>query len=158
MLDHMTMAELDALESPLVEVPLFYVEPTPDKPLDPRKWPEEFRQREFVAYVRRKHPGIILSSFANEGKRGARLAAKMKGQGLLAGMADLTCIWDGGTAFIEFKGWQASGRPGKLSAQQIETLNRIHRNGHPVGCFFTATAALDFLRRCGAPIPERGSV
>ena len=149
---------LDALESPLREEPEFYCEPVPAKPADPRKWPEEFRQREFVAYVRRKYPDIILSSFANEGKRGPRLAAKMNGLGLLAGMADVTCIWDGGAAYLEFKGWQASGRPGRLSPQQVQTLNRIHRNGHPVGMFFTATAALDFLRRAGAPMPERAPV
>lgn len=149
MAEYTTFADL---ESPLVEEPLFYVEPVPEKPTDPRKWPEEYRQREFVAYVRKRYPDIILSSFANEGKRGKRLAARMKGLGLLAGMADITCIWDGGSAYLEFKGWQASGRPGKLSVQQIETLNRIHRNGHAVGCFYSARTALDWLRSLGAPV------
>ncbi len=154
--DHITMAELDALESPLVEPPLFFVEPVPEKPDDKSKWPEEYRQRALVSYVRKHAPSVIVSSFANEGKRGLRLAAKMKGQGLLAGMADLTFIWDGGAAYVEVKGFDARGTPGKLSPQQVATLNRIHRNGHPVGCFYTATAALGFLRRLGAPIPERG--
>lgn len=149
MVDIATFAEL---ESPLVEEPLFPVEKPGKPPLDPRTWPEEFRQREFVAYVRRKYPEIVLSSFANEGKRGKRMAAKMKGLGLLAGMPDTAILWDGGMAFIEWKGWTSAGRPGRLSAQQIDTCNRIHRNGHAVACFFSARSALEWLRELGAPI------
>lgn len=141
-----------ALETPLDEKPLFYVEQPGKPPLDPRTWPEEFRQREFVSYVRRKYPQLVLSSFANEGKRGPRMAAKMKGLGLLAGMPDTVVLWDGGMAFIEWKGWDASGRAGRLSVQQIETCNRIHRNGHAVACLFSARTALEWLREQGAPI------
>lgn len=145
-------AMLDAMETPLDQAPLFPVEKPSKPPLDPRTWPEEFRQREFVSYVRRKYPRIVLSSFANEGKRGMRMAAKMKGLGLLAGMPDTVLLWDGGMAFIEWKGWTAAGRPGTLSAQQIDTCNRIHRNGHKVACFFSARPALEWLRGLGAPL------
>lgn len=148
------MGAFDHLDTPFRETPLFPVEAPGKPPLDPRKWSEEFRQREFVAYVRRKHPGIVLSSFANEGKRGLRMAAKLKGQGLLAGMPDTILLWDGGMAMIEWKGWTAAGRAGKLSEQQIFTCNRIHRNGHAVACFYSAKTALDWLRSLGAPVSE----
>lgn len=143
-----TFADLERCD----EKPLFYVEQAGEKPDDPRRWPEAYRQTEFVSYVRRKWPSVVISSFANEGKRGKRMAAKMKGMGLLAGMPDTVIVWDGGMAFIEWKGWAASGAAGKLSQQQIETCNRIHRNGHPVACFFRAQTALNWLRGLGAPL------
>lgn len=143
-----TFADLEAAD----ETPLFFVEPRGDKPADPTTWPEAWRQTEFVSYLRRKYPSVVVSSFANEGKRGQRMAAKMKGMGLLAGMPDTVVIWDGGMAFLEWKGWDARGQAGKLSQQQVETCNRIHRNGHPVGCFYRGKVAIDWLRGLGAPL------
>ena len=153
MADFTTFADL---ESPLYAEPLFYVEPHGKAPDDTRRRPEAFRQESFVAYLRKTSPGITPASFANEGKRSTYAAGKLKKGGLAPGMPDICCIWDGGWAFIEFKGFTASGQPGKLSPAQIDACNKIHRNGHPVACFFTATAALDWLRGLGAPV--RGTV
>lgn len=146
------LAHFADLDGGLDAVPEFLVEQPGKPPLDPRTWPEEFRQSEFVAYVRRKHRSMVVSSFANEGKRGKRMAAKMKGLGLLAGMPDTVLLWDGGCAFIEWKGWDATGRAGKLSPQQIDTCNKIHRNGHKVACLYSARTALAWLRDLGAPL------
>lgn len=148
------MTDWDALETPLTEKPLFMVERPGKPPADPRKWPEAYRQKAFVAFIRKTAPGIIVASFANEGKRGLGQASKMKAQGLSAGMPDIVAMWDGGWAFCEFKGFSAAGRAGSLSVNQSEACNRIHKIGHSVACFFTAEAALDWLRALGAPIPS----
>ena len=143
------------LESPLEEQPLFYVEPHGKPPVDPKLWPEDFRQKSFVAFIRKHAPAVVVSSFANEGKRTVRNGQRMKALGMTPGMPDICTIWDGGTAFLEFKGFSADGRPGRLSQQQIATLNRIHRNGWSAGCFFTASRAIDWLADLGAPVPRR---
>lgn len=147
-------AALDALEQ--ADGPLFYCQPAPVPPEDRAKWPEAYRQAAFVAWIRKNNPDMVVFSIANEAKRSTFAGQRMKRTGLTPGMADIACLWDGGMAFIEFKGFDKTGRPGKLSAQQVETLNRIHRNGHPVAMFYTAEAARGWLRDLGAPI--RGTI
>lgn len=143
-----TFADLERAD----ETPLFYVEPIPARPDDKAKWPEHYRQSAFVTYLRKKAPAIQAFSIANERRCGTFHGQKLKQAGLTPGVPDVCCLWDGGMAFCEFKGFDARGTAGKLSIQQVETCNRIHRNGHPVGCFYTATAALDWLRGLGAPL------
>lgn len=143
-----TFADLERAD----EQPLFYVEPIPARPDDKSKWPEHYRQSSFVAHIRKRAPGIEAFSIANERRCGTFQGRKLKQAGLTPGTPDVCCLWDGGWAFAEFKGFDAKGTAGKLSIQQIETCNRIHRRGHPVGCFYTATAALDWLRGLGAPL------
>lgn len=147
----------DEMESPLVAEPMFPIEPRPALPDDPAKWSEEYRQRSFVAWMRKHHPEIITASIANEAKRSTFGGARKKSAGLTPGMPDIVVVWDGGMAFVEFKGATKSGQWGRLSQPQIEVCNKIHRNGHPVGCFFTATGALEWLRSVGAPIDGVGA-
>lgn len=144
------------LESPLAPAPLFPVEQPGERPADKTKWSEDYRQRSFVAWLSKNHPEVIVFSITNEGARGVFHGKRLKQRGLLPGAPDICVLWNGGWAFIEFKGWAANGTPGKLSTAQIETCNRIHRNGTPVGCFFRADSALAWLRELGAPI--RGAV
>jgi hypothetical protein len=144
--------EWDALETPLEVQPVFPVEAPGQKPEDKTRWPESYRQRSFVAWMRKNHPGIIVASIANEGRRSTFSGQRMKAQGLTPGMPDIVVLWDGGMAFVEFKGFAANGQAGKLSPAQIAACNKIHRNGHPVACFFRAESALKWLRSIGAPL------
>jgi len=58
------------------------------------------------------------------------------------------------TAWIELKGYDASGRAGKLSQEQIDWGNTMVRLGHHVACFFDPYAAVAWLRDRGFPIRE----
>lgn len=146
------MTAFDHLED-APAVPLFPVEPVPPRPDDKTKWPEHYRQSSFVAHIRKRAPSVLAFSNANEGVRSTNGGKRMKQAGLTPGVPDCTILWDGGIAFAEFKGFYASGAPGKLSEDQIRIGNKIHRNGWPVACFYTATAALAWLREQGAPVP-----
>lgn len=159
------MTDWNALESPLDPVPLFLVE-APGKPgTDPRLWPEAERQAAFISYLRRTSPKIIARAIRNEGKRGMYERRQMKRTGLLAGTFDTLILWDmadatsddcpRSVAMIEFKGFDKNGRPGKLSPQQIEFGNDLHKRGHAAACFYTASAAIDWLASLGAPIRGR---
>jgi hypothetical protein len=146
------------LESPLVEEPLFPVE-APDKE---RGLSELDRQAWLVTYIRRTSPKVLIYANANAAKRGFGAQRQVHKEGLLAGIPDLTVCWDVGDghapdgltiAFVEMKGWSKSG-PGKLSAQQIEIANRLHRMGVPVACFFSARSAIAWLISLGCPLRE----
>lgn len=159
MASHMTFAEL---ESSLEPDPEFYVEPIPAPGPDPKMWPEIQRQAAFIAYLRKTSPKIIARAIPNEGKRGFKEQHRIRKSGVVAGTFDTLIVWDTADSTIpdcalsmamcEFKGFDARGRAGKLSVQQIEFGNSLHQRGHAVACFYTATAALNWLASLGAPI------
>lgn len=142
--------------------PLFPVE-EPGKPgLDPRLWPELERQRAFIGFLRKTQPKIKAFAIPNAGKRGFKAQAQAKAEGLLAGVFDVFVYWSAAdsdqpatAAWIEWKGFDARGRPGKLSQAQIEHGNDLHRRGHKAACFYTVQAALDWLASLGAPVRGR---
>lgn len=151
----------DHLED-LPAVPLFPVE-KPAKPTgDPHMWPELARQKAFIAFMRKTQPSIEVHAIPNAGKRGLKAQAQAKAEGLKAGVFDLFIGWDVKhashnapctVAWIDFKGFDKNGRPGRLSASQIEWANRMKGLGYPVACFFTVKTALLWLRdELGAPI------
>lgn len=152
------------LETTLDPVPLFPVE-APGKPgPDPAMWPELARQKAFVGFMRKTQPHIEVHAIPNAGKRGFKAQAQAKAEGLKSGVLDLFIGWDIGLAspsapvtcaWIDFKGFDKNGRPGRLSANQIEWANAMHRKGFPVACFFTVKAALEWLASLGAPIRGR---
>ena len=157
------MVDFAELESPLKAEPLFYCEP-PGKPgPDPRLWPELERQRAFVAFMRKTQPHIECHAIPNAGKRGFAAQRQAKAEGLKSGVLDLFIGWDIAlgapgkptVAWLDFKGFDKSGRPGRLSANQIEWANAMHGKGFHVACFFTVKAALDWLASLGAPIRGR---
>lgn len=145
----------DDLETRLDEPPLFFVEQP-----DVRKDLSEIQRVEmFRKIMREKAPHLILYPNANAGKRNPLQA---KREGIVAGVFDYTVAWDiahstidtpATVSWIEFKGYDASGRAGKLSQAQIDWGNRMHRAGYRVACFFSAKSAVRWLREQGAPIP-----
>jgi hypothetical protein len=153
-------ASLDALESPLREAPEFPCE----KPDGRKDLPELDRQAWVVAYMRRSQPHIVCYATPNAAKRGFKAQSQAKKEGLLAGVFDLTFCWDVKHAedgrpticFAEMKGYDASGRVGKLSQEQIDWGNKMHRNGHAVACFFSAQSVIRWLAELGAPL--RGKI
>jgi len=120
------------------------------------------RQAWLVSYIRKTSPKVLIYANANAGKRGMGAQHQARKEGLLAGVPDLTVAWSTDDAYcagptvawIEVKGTDAKGHPGKLSAQQIETMNRLHRSGQAVACFFSAKSAIAWLRSLGCPIKE----
>lgn len=152
------MADFAHLESPLREEPEFPVEAPDGKRLS-----ELERQAWLVSYIRRTSPKVMVYANANAGKRGFGAQRQAHKEGLLAGVPDITVVWDiadshvpdGPTvAWIEMKGTDAQGRAGKLSDQQIECGNRLHRSGQKVACFFSAKSAIQWLRSLGCPLKE----
>ena len=159
--DNISLADLDALESPLIEEPLFEVE-VPGRPGDNKAlWPEEERQAAFVTFIGRTSPKLKVRAVRNEGRRGFKEQRQMKRTGLLAGTFDTFVYWDVADAtadcpqtlvWIEWKGFDARGRPGKLSQEQIRFGNDMTRKGFKVACFYTVVPALAWLAGLGAPI------
>lgn len=150
-------AIFDGLESPLTEEPLFPVE-APDGRKD---MPELDRQKAFVSWLRKKCPHIVVCAIPNAAKRGQKAMNQARAEGMVPGAFDTFVAWDyrqatkdapASVAFIEWKGYDARGSAGKLSPQQIDFGNRLHRQGHAVACFFSARTAIDWLRSLGAPI------
>lgn len=154
MADYATFADL---ESPLDPVPEFPVEAP-----DGVRMSELERQAWLISYIRKTSPKVLIYANANAGKRGVGAQRQAHKEGLLAGVPDLTCAWstedahcDGPTvAWLEIKGIDARGQAGKLSAQQIDICNKLHRSGQAVACFYSAKSAIAWLRSLGAPIRE----
>ena len=154
------MTMWDELEAPLDEKPLFLVEDW-KKLADPRRDLGELeRQGQFIAFMRKACPHMMVAAVPNAGKRGFKAQAQAKKEGLVAGAFDTLVTWDiahshpdcpATMAMIEWKGF-SSGRAGTLSRQQIEFGNRLHKQGHKVACFFSARSAIEWLRQLGAPI------
>jgi hypothetical protein len=77
----------------------------------------------------------------------------------------MACAWDVRAStipdcplsicYVEFKGYDKSGRPGKLSKAQIEWGNRMHERGHKVACFYSGKSAFEWLASLGAPVRGR---
>jgi len=156
----------DDLETPLDEAPLFLVEDW--KTLaDPRRDLGELeRQSQFVGFMKKACPHMMVAAIPNAAKRGFKAQRQAKQEGMVAGAFDTLVTWDvrdahpdcpATMAMIEWKGFSA-GRAGALTRQQIEFGNRLHKQGHKVACFFSARSAIEWLRQLGAPIKGKLSV
>lgn len=156
MRDYVTFADL---ESPLDATPLFLVE-APDGRKDLSELDRQVMFRKFAANLA---PAVLVWANANAGRRSPVQARK---EGVMAGVFDMTAAWDidastlpdcdVSTCFLEFKGYDKNGRPGKLSQAQIEWGNAMHLRGHKVACFFSGRSAFDWLASLGAPV--RGKI
>lgn len=140
-------------------VPLFPVE-APDGRKD---LPELERQAWVVSYIRRSQPHIVCWATPNAAKRGFKAQRQSKREGLLAGVFDLTFAWDvadgrgdATVCWAEMKGYDASGKAGKLTEAQVHWGNDMHGKGYAVACFFSAKSVIEWLVTLGAPI--RGSI
>ena len=126
--------------------PLFPVEP----PDGERHLTELDRVSAFRRLMHMHAPTVAFYPNANAGKRSRYQASR---EGIVAGVFDYTIAWAAPNAvWLEFKGYDASGRPGSLSGAQIEWGNRMARLGHRVACFFRPESALAWLASCGAPV------
>lgn len=152
------MSAFDHLESELYPEPLFPVE-APD---GRRDLSELARVKMFRTYLARLAPKVTAYPNANAGKRNP---VQARAEGIRAGIPDYTVFWNirdstlsdcpSSVAWVEMKGYSAAGRPGKLSPDQIEFMNILHRNGHNVACFYSGKSAFDWLASLGAPIAGR---
>jgi hypothetical protein len=122
-------------------------EPWPIEPKDKHPESEEQRQATFLRDLKRIAPAILVWSVPNAGKRSTWEARKAKREGMIAGCADLTILWRGGCAFIEWKSGKGDVRP-----NQAEMLNKLHRLGHHCCVARTSAWALTWLQEIGAPV------
>ena len=134
------------METPLDDVPRFLVEEP-----DGRKTLAELpRQVTFLSLMRMAGPTVEVRALPNAGKRNP---TKARQEGIKAGLFDLGCWWPGGGhAVVEMKGYDARGRAGSLSLEQIDFGNRMHDLGTPAACFFTPEKAVAWLASVGAPV------
>jgi hypothetical protein len=103
-------------------------------------------QVRYRAQMARLAPKVLLAGIPNAGKRSAWESRQRAKEGLVPGFPDMLALFDGRALGLEFK--SGTGQP---SDNQIETLNRLHRLGFPVGIFRSAETALDWTRQ---QIPE----
>lgn len=150
-----------ALETPLDEAPLFFVE----QPDGRKDLSELDRQVMFRKYLSNLAPAVMAYANVNSGKRGLKAQNQARKEGLRAGVFDMTCAWDidastipdraVSVCWVEMKGYNSAGQPGKLSRAQIEWGNAMVRKGHKVACFFSGKSAFDWMASLGAPIRGR---
>jgi hypothetical protein len=103
-------------------------------------------QVRYRVQMRNAAPSVMLVAVPNAGKRSAWEARQRMKEGMVKGFPDLLAMFDGRTLGLEFK--SGIGQP---SDAQIETLNRLHRLGFPVGIFRSAETAMEWTRQ---QIPE----
>ena len=87
-------------------------------------------------------PKALLVGIPNAGKRTAYETRQRSKEGLVRGFPDMLVMFGGRTLGLEFK--SGTGQPSDV---QIETLNKLHRLGFPVGIFRSAETALDWTRQ-----------
>lgn len=68
-----------------------------------RNYPEDALQKSVIEYIRLQYPHVLCFAVPNGGKRNPREAARLKSQGVLAGVSDLLIFWPGGMGAIELK-------------------------------------------------------
>lgn len=144
------------LETALDASPLFPVE----RPDGLKHLGELERVIEFRELIRTCTRGVRVHAIPNAAKRGFKAQAQAKKEGMVAGVFDLCVTWrphgnSRGVAWPEFKGYDASGRPGTLSQAQIDWGNDHFLMGHAVACFFSPERALEWLASHGVPVVGR---
>lgn len=87
---------------------------------------EHMEQREFVSWFRQRYKGVRIFAIPNGGARGIAAAARLKAEGVSAGVPDLYIpAWN---VWIEMK--RAKG--GVLSAKQKDWRDYLISCGHTV--------------------------
>lgn len=119
-------------------------------------FPEDNLQRSVVATLALS-PELRAVAVPNGGKRNVREAARLRAQGVRAGVSDLLVFWPPGrVAMIELKApGKVTGkkRPlASLSAEQLAWFGWAQINGFPVTVCDSVAGVEAFLRECGAPV------
>ena len=84
---------------------------------------EHAHQRALVAWFRQTYPGQTLFAIPNGGKRGPATAARLRAEGVMAGVPDL--FWLEAHCWIELK-----TPKGRLAPNQREFLGRAEASGY----------------------------
>jgi len=108
---------------------------------------EHSLQASVMEYLRfNMHPHAFVFAIPNAGKRSWQTAAKMKAEGLTAGVADICIMRPGGrVAWLELKIDNE-----KQSPEQIAFEQTCQRLGHVYCIARTFEDAIEILRRLGA--------
>lgn len=133
------------------ERPLFFCQPPDGR----RDWGETPRQNKLFKLMGDEAPDILGFPIPNAGKRNPN---KARLEHIMSGVFDTEWQWPGDSAHVEMKGYDARGRAGVLSENQILWGNRMHLMGKHVACFFDPVAAVDWLRRWGGPFNNRWGI
>lgn len=97
-------------------------------------------QKACVRWFRMQYPGLLIYANANGGRRSKIEAAIMQGEGVLAGIPDLTVVLPGAVLWVELKAPNVKAHGTHLQQAMIKKLNGL---GH----FATVVNSLeDFMR------------
>jgi hypothetical protein len=116
-----------------------------------RRHDEDDLQRATVTYLRLAAPDAVVWHTPNGGLRSPKVAARLKGLGVLAGFPDLA-VWHRGNLYL----LELKAARGVLSVAQRETQRRLTYNGAAVVTCKTLEGVECSLRELGLPL--RGSV
>lgn len=137
------LAMLDQLGDDMLKpVARFTIEPTDRSPAS-----EIERQTTFLGLLRMQAPTVMAWAVPNGHNRGLKDRVKAKKEGLRAGVADLTVVWNHGVAFLEFK--TGTGKP---DDNQVDLLNYLTDAGHHCAVVRSPEFALHLLAEWGAPV------
>jgi hypothetical protein len=105
-------------------------------------------QKQVMAYIERERatPDIYAFAIPNAGLRSLRMGARMKAEGLRAGMADIGVMLPlGRIVWLEMK-----SHKGRQSIEQKGFEARCERLGHPYAVAKNFDEAVMFLKHVGA--------
>ena len=123
--------------------------PAEDKPR--RRNDEEKLQRDVVQFLRLAAPfDLFWFAVPNGGLRHRRVASKLVGQGLRAGVPDICCVHAGRTILIELKTPR-----GALSAVQKQVHAKLHVAGAAVFVCRSVPQVEACLRALDVPLQAR---
>lgn len=101
---------------------------------------EHDEQVAFVNWFRAVYKTIPIFAIPNGGKRGKAEAARLRDEGVLAGIPDLFIAAPHGI-FIEMK-----ARGGKASPEQLNMMGRLRDNGYKAVVCYGANEAMAYVK------------
>lgn len=123
--------------------------PAEDKPK--RRNDEEKLQRDVVQFLRLAAPfDLFWFAVPNGGLRHRKVASKLVGQGLRAGVPDICCVHAGRAILIELKTPR-----GALSAMQKQVHAKLHCAGAVVLVCRSVEGVQNSLMELGVPLQAR---
>ena len=114
------------------------------------KHEEDLIQKAVCDHLRlRAYPGVVWFHVPNGGRRNAREAARLKGQGVIPGVADIILLHDGNFYALELKALK--GRP---TESQLVFRDAVNKAGGYSSIAWGLTNALASLETWGLIRPE----
>lgn len=108
---------------------------------------EDNLQESIIKYIRLKYPKIICYAIPNGGKRNVREAARLKRQGVVAGVPDLCIPHSYSKGLIRFNALYLELKiaSGKLTANQLLMIERLKESGNRVEVIRSLDDAIKLL-------------